>query len=192
MQLTFLTHFPLLLATGKVLSVISVALLLAAWFDVWRRPSFPDASYGGLSLSRKRIRWVWFLVLLGAFLVGIDEDPIAVSTYSMEDPDAHATAAGELVAPEGGAEAGSPDVTTKTVGLSLPTPFYRYERQRIYLNDVLASEEVVEGVLIPWALLWSLLAYWVLVVRWNPERGLARRILWGRRWKKEAAENRPD
>ena len=42
-----------------------------------------------------------------------------------------------------------------------------------------------EGFLIPWSLLSALVAYLVLVVRWNPDSKMARRILRGRKWRRE-------
>ncbi len=164
-------QLPLLFVAGKILSAIMILVLLLAILDIWRRRSFPDVSYGGISLSQKRLRVVWFLVLIGAFGVGINEDPVAVSSQTMEDEEVAAVA-----------------TTLKTVGVNLPLPFYRYERRRVYGDGALVGEEVVEGFLIPWSLLWGLLAYFVLVVRWDPASKMARRILRGRKWQ-EGEEN---
>lgn len=168
-------QLPFLFVAGKILSAIMILLLLLAILDIWRRRAFPDVSYGGKSLSQKRIRVVWFLVLIGAFGVGIDEDPIALSGRSMEDPEAAAAA-----------------TSFKTVGVNLPLPFYRYDRQRVYGDGVLVEEEISEGFLIPWSLLWGLVAYVVLVVRWDPESKRARRILHGRKWRREGEDLGPE
>lgn len=166
--MTIQGQIPLLFLAGKILSALMILFLLLTIIDIWRRRSFPGVSYGGISLSQRRLRMVWFLVLVGAFGVGIDEDPIAVSTRSLEDAELAAAA-----------------TSFKTVGVNLPLPFYRYDRQRIYGDGALVEEKVVEGFLIPWSLLWGLLAYFVLVVRWDPESKKARRILHGRRWRDE-------
>jgi hypothetical protein len=71
--------------------------------------------------------------------------------------------------------------------MTLPLPFYRYERERTYGDGELASEEILEGFLIPWPLLSGLIAYLLLVLRWNPENRWALRILRGRRWRDSAA-----
>jgi hypothetical protein len=162
---------PLLFLAGKVLSGITLLVFLLALVDIWRRRSFPELSYGGLSLSQKRLRVVWFLILLGAFGVGINEGPIAISTRSMEDADVAAAA-----------------TSFRTVSVSLPLPFYRYERQRVFGDGTLVEEEVTEGFLIPWSLLSALVAYFVLVVRWNPDSKMARRILRGRKWRRDEAD----
>jgi hypothetical protein len=96
--------------------------------------------------------------------VGSNNDPVATSTHDMENP--------ELV------EA-SDSRTSRS--LSLPLPFYRLERERRIVNGEVAEEHVSEGVVLPWPFLWALLAYYVLVIRWNPNSRWARRILEGRR-----------
>lgn len=158
---------PLLLA-GKILS--GVALLAVFWIlvDIWRRGALPAASYGEVRLSQRRMRWLWTSIILGATALGSAEDPIARFETNTEDA--------EVLAVEG---------PTRQSGLSLPFPFYRYERQRIYKDDALGSEQVLEGFLIPWALLSAFVAYLVLVVRWNPQSRLAQRILQGRRRRRE-------
>jgi hypothetical protein len=165
-------QIPFLFVAGKVLSGVIILVLVLSIVDIWRRQSFPELSYGGVSLSQKRLRVVWLLVLIGAFGVGINEGPIAISTRSMED-----------------AEIAAASKSFKTVSVNLPLPFYRYERERVYGDGVLVEEDIAEGFLIPWALLWALLAYVVLVVRWNPESRMARRILRGRKWRREEADH---
>jgi hypothetical protein len=69
--------------------------------------------------------------------------------------------------------------------VTLPFPFYRYEREREYGGEELVSEEIQEAFVLPKPLLAALLAYLVLVVRWDSSTRLARRILKGRRWEEE-------
>jgi len=126
-------------------------------------------SYGGITLGQTRLRWVWFLLLIGALGIGVAEDPILNESGTGEaDP--------ALL--EG-------DPPTRTVYVTVPLPFYRYDRQRTYVEGRLAAESITRGVLIPWTLLSALLAYLVLVVRWNRENRWAKRILHGRRWPKK-------
>ena len=160
--------FPLLLTVGKVLSVLAALLVVAAIWSAWRRAVFPDLSYGGISLSRKRLRWVWILILTGAFGFGINEDPVAISTQSWID-----------------AEAAEAAEASRTVTTTLPAPFYRYERERIYGDGELVSDILLEGFVLPWPLISALVAYFFLVLRWKPENRWARRILQGRRWRQE-------
>jgi hypothetical protein len=147
-----------------VLSGVVLLLVLAALVNTWRRASFPGVAYGGVSLSNRRLRWVWFIVLIGALGLGVGEDLIVTQTDARED----------LPTLEG-----SPRL--RTVSVTLPLPFYRYERERTYGDGVLIEEQVVEGLLIPWPLLYALFAFWILVVRWNPENRWAIRILQGRK-----------
>jgi hypothetical protein len=158
----------LLLTVGKALSALTIVVLLLAIWNVWRRKDFPSVAYGGISLSQKRLRWVWFLILVGAFGFGINEDPMAVATRTLEDEEAQAAA-----------------TSFRTVTISLPFPFYRFDRERVYGDGELVNEEIQEGFVIPGPLLSALLAYLVLVVRWNSSSRLARRILKGRRWEEE-------
>jgi len=62
-------------------------------------------------------------------------------------------------------------------------------RMRQYRGEHLVEEEVVEGALIPWALISALFAYLVLVVRWNPESRWALRALHGRRRGRDDAQS---
>jgi hypothetical protein len=163
-----LPDISLLLALGKVLSGFTVLFFLLAIWNVWRRREFPAVSYGGISLSQKRLRWVWFLILVGAFGFGVNEDPVAVATQTLEDEEAQAAAS-----------------SFRTVSVSLPFPFYRFDRDRVYGDGELVSEVVQEGFVIPGPLLSALLAYLILVIRWDSSSRLARRILKGRRWEEE-------
>lgn len=154
---------------GKVLSGLASLLALGAVISVWRRASFPSVAYGGVSLSNRRIRWVWFLVILGGFTLGVGEDPVVTRTHSPDNPNSP-----------------SPEQMTRAVTVSIPLPFYWYERVRYYEAGALVGESVAEGFLIPWQLLSALFAYLVLVLLWNPDSPWALRILRGRR-----RENRP-
>lgn len=153
-----------LLEVGKILSAVSVVVMGATLYSLWRRESVPGFSYGGVALSSRRIRWVWTGVLIGATALGAAEDPIARVTRT----------------------AGGPDVTDtpgegRQSTLTVPLPFYRYERDRTYRNGQLTEEFVLEGFVIPWPFLTALLAYFFLVARWNPENRWALRLLRGRR-----------
>jgi hypothetical protein len=167
-----------LLLAGKVLSGIALAAVLAIIVNIWRRPSFPGVSYGSIRLTHGRMRWLWFTLIVGATALASTEDPIARATRNMEDP--------ELLQAAG---------TTRQTSLTIPFPFYRYEHTRVWAGEELAKEDTLEGFLIPWALLSTIVAYVVLVLRWNPENRWAIRILQGkkharaRRKKTDAADN---
>jgi hypothetical protein len=155
------------LLVAKALSALMLAVLVIALVDVRRRRTMPVISYGGLELSNSRMRWIWFGLLVGSLGVAAAGDPLAMRGHSYEDP----------VTEEGQPRTG-PLVTRQ---VQLPLPFYRYERVRQYRGEHLVEEDVVEGALIPWALISALFAYLVLVVRWNPESRWALRALHGRR-----------
>ena len=150
---------PLLLAVGKGLSALVILLFLAAVINVWKRGSFPSIAYGGLTLSPKRTRWVWFLVLLGAFGFGVNNEPLTTSTRTREAD----------VIPASG-------TPSRTVGMTLPLPFYRFERHRTDVGGEIVREEVAESFVIPSPLLYALFAYLILVVVWNPDLGRQLRI----------------
>jgi len=152
-----------LLQVGKVLSAIALAVVLLIIVNIWRRPSFPAVSYGSIRLSHGRMRWLWFTFILGSLALGSAADPAARLENTSED--AELLAAAE---------------STRHTGFTMPFPFYRYERQLVYADGVLAVDNTYEGFLIPWGLLSAFLAYLVLVIRWNPENRLALRILRGR------------
>lgn len=42
--------------------------------------------------------------------------------------------------------------------LILPLPFYRYERDREIVDGEVAEAHVREGVVLPWAFIWALIA----------------------------------
>jgi hypothetical protein len=164
---TVLENVAFLLTLGKVLSILASLFVAGTLISIWRRESFPPVAYGGVSLSNRRIRWVWFLVLSGGFILGVNEDPILTTTDS-----------------SGSSESSEGDPLIRGVSVTVPLPFYRFERERSYRDGVLLEESELEGFLIPWQLLSALFAYFVLVLRWNPENRWALRILQGRRWKR--------
>jgi hypothetical protein len=164
------SHVQTILTIGIILSVVALLLVLVAVIDVWRRGAFPEISYGGITLSQKRLRWVWFLVLIGALIISTAEDPVVVQTTDQDHPELLEAAA-----------------ATRQVTVTMPLPFYHYQRDRIYADDVLVSEHLSQGFQIPGSLLSALLAYLLLVVRWNPENRWALRILHGRRHRPEPA-----
>jgi hypothetical protein len=158
-------HIGTVLVVAKALSALALVVLVVALIDVRRRRDMPVISYGGLELSASRMRWLWFGLLVGSLGVAAAGDLLAMRSHSFEDPlteDGH---------PRTGA------VVIRKV--QLPLPFYRYERVRQYRDGHLVEEEVVEGALVPWALISALFAYLVLVVRWNPDSRWASRALHG-------------
>jgi hypothetical protein len=137
--------------------------VLAALLEGWRRAAVPGFSYGTMTLSQRRLKAVWFAVLVGALAVGSNNDPILRYSDDIEGPAV--------------SDAGS----NTSYSLAIPLPFYRYERTSRWVGGAMAEEHVLEGLVLPWSFLWALVAYYVLVVRWNPESRLARRILEGRK-----------
>lgn len=176
MELTLDTEIPYIFLVGMGLSVVTVALVLAAFIDIWRRKTFPKVAYGGITLTVHRMKWIWGLTLLGAFGFGVNEDPITTRSFSSGNLEV-AQAAGPV----------------RTVSVDLPMPFYQYHRARYSVAGEVLAEEGWEGFGLPWPLLSALFAYWVLVLHWNPGNRFARRILQGRRWRNEAdgTEERP-
>ena len=164
-------HIDTVLLVAKALSALALVVLVVAVIDVRRRRNMPVISYGGLELSASRMRWVWFGLLVGSLGVAAAGDLLAMRSHSFEDP----------VTEDGQPRTGS--LVTRQV--QLPLPFYRYERVRQYRGGHLVEEEVVEGALIPWALISALFAYLVLVVRWNPESRWALRALHGRKRRRD-------
>ena len=162
-------NIAVILLVGKVLSVLAVVLLVVAFINLWRRESLPEVSYGGLTLSTRRLKWLWFTLLLGSLAMVGSGDLGAIRSQTLEDLE---NEAGELRTGE-----------KRSTELSVPLPFYRYERSREFRGGHLVEETVTEGVLVPWPFLGTLIAYLVLVVRWNPENRWALRILHGRKRK---------
>lgn len=165
---------PGVLLAGKVLSGITILIFLGTLVNLWRRESLPELSYGTVTLSHKRLRWLWVLFLAGAFAAGADGDPIVWDSSSFEEPIADAEE-----------EGGSGERLVQSEIL-LPLPFYRYERQSTRVDGRLVKDFVLEGVVFPWELLSALAMYYLLVLRWNPENRWTRRILHGskRRWRR--------
>jgi len=168
MEITLDPGTPFLFPAAIGLSVLTVAVFLLALFNLWRREKFPLVSYGGITLSTRRMRWVWALVLVGAFGFAVNEDPVATRSFSSEGIEI--------------AKAANP---SRMVSVDLPLPFYRFERARYSTDGERVGEEGAEHVSIPWPLLSALFAYWVLVRRWNPGNPFARRLLQGRKWRRE-------
>jgi len=73
----------------------------------------------------------------------------------------------------------------RTVSLTLPLPFYRYARERVYGDGELVREQVLEGFILPWPLISALVAYLILALRWRTDGRWVRRILQGRKWQAE-------
>lgn len=151
------------LLAAKTLSAIGLVALAAALLNLWRRPTVPSFSYGTLTLSQRRLKAVWVAFLLGAFAIGSNNEPVLRYTDDTEGP--------AVVEPG----------PVNTYSITIPLPFYRYERSSRSQGGALIEEHVLEGLVVPWSFLWALLAYFVLVVRWNPESRLARRLLEGRK-----------
>lgn len=158
------------LLVAKILSAVALLALTAALVNLWRRGEVPVFAYGSITLAQRRLKAVWLAFLVGALAVGSSNDPVVQFTEDRVDPASSLTESGRLV----------------TQSLTLPLPFYRFERTRRTANGIVVEEHVLEGVVLPWAFLWALLAYYVLVVRWNPDSRWARRVLEGRRKSREA------
>ena len=158
---------------AKILSGIALFVLLAVFVDLWRRPSVPPFSYGGVTLSQGRLKGLWFAFLVGALVVASNNDPIVRRTSDREGPE---TTSAEVKA------------TPMETDLTVPLPFYHYERTARSVDGTVVEEHVAEGAALPWSFLWGLLAYYVLVVRWNPDSRWTKRILEGRRAAKRSKE----
>ncbi len=160
------------LTLAKGLSVVLSAVLLVAVFDIWRRRAYPEVSYGGITLGTKRLRWLWFASIVGAFVSASQESPLALRTnHATEEPAVVAELSGPV----------------RTTSLDVPFLFYSYYRTRLSQEGVMIEESIQEGFLLPWQVLTSLFAYLIMVVRWNPENRWAMRILHGRRGAKRLA-----
>jgi hypothetical protein len=153
------------LLAAKVLSAVALFALVAALVNLWRRPSIPAFSYGAVTLSQRRLKAVWFAFLLGALAVGSNNDPVLRYTEGTEGP----------------ASTSTDNTSNTTYSVNIPLPFYRYERTARWVNGTMVDEHILEGLVLPWSFLWALLAYYILVVRWNPDSRWARRILEGRK-----------
>ncbi len=164
-----------LLVLAQILSGLSVLVLIGTLIYLWRRPALPAISYGGIELSMGRMRWLWTGALIGAFLSSALDDPIAVKSDVMEDPERVSAA-----------------VLTRSSSLSMPFPFFQYSRERTWVADTpgaelaLAEETVTRAITFPRGLFAAFVTFGVLVIWWNPESRWARRILHGKKrrfWK---------
>ena len=138
-------------------------MLIGVVINVWRREFIPEVSYGELPLASNRMRWLWMTFLVGSTLAAASGDPVVISTYSFEDPDIEASL--------------PPGAERTQSSLDLPLPFYRYTRQRVTSDGNILEETVTQGIPFSWGMMTAFLAYFVLVVRWNPENRWAFRIL---------------
>lgn len=161
-----LEHADTIITVGLWLSVASLLLVAVIIWNVWRRPALPEAAYGGVALTTRRVRWLWTLALLGATALGSANDPVVRKAEDGHDPDVAAAAA--------------PTAQRRTVSRSVPMPFYRYEREDVFLDGEPVAYHELRGFVLPGPLLWALLAYLFLVVRFNPDSRWTRRILHGR------------
>lgn len=171
-------NLPGILLAGKVLSGITVLIFLGALVNLWRRESLPELSYGTVTLSHERLRWLWVLFLVGGFATGSNGDPIVWDSSSFEEP---------ITEAEEENRSGDRLVQSEIL---LPLPFYRYERETTHFDGRMVKNFVLEGVVFPWELLSALAMYYFLVLRWDPENRWTRRILHGRRrrWGRRRSE----
>jgi hypothetical protein len=149
------------LAAG--LSALSLLLFVWTLRDWWRRKEFPSATYGGVELPGRRIRWLWLVALIGGCAVGAAEDPIVTAHGVVETDREHAGRS-----------------RTYTLGL----PFIHYAREETRGETGLVIIQTETGLQIPKAFLVAMAAYLALVRWWHPGRGWSRRFLFGRRHKK--------
>jgi len=162
-----LEHAGTLITVGLWLSVVALLVVAITVWNVWRRESLPEVAYGGVSLTPRRVRWLWTAALLGATLIGSARDPMIFTSIDMNDPDAEAAA--------------QVDADTRSTSRSVPLPFYRYEREDVTRGGLPISSHEMRGFVLPTPLLWTLLAYVFLVIRFNPDGRWTRRILHGRK-----------
>ncbi|HSG09608.1 MAG TPA: hypothetical protein VLA36_14700 [Longimicrobiales bacterium] len=155
------------ITAGLWLSVVVLFVVAGILWNLWHRESLPEVAYGGVALAQRRVRWLWTAALLGATAMGSARDPMVTNTTTMEDPDARAAA--------------SPSDAMRTTSRNVPLPFYRYEREDVSLGGVAVASREMTGFVLPTPLLWALLAYLFLVVRFNPDSRWTRRILHGRK-----------
>ena len=59
-------NIAMILLVGKILSGVSLLVLGVAFISLWRRETLPEVSYGGLALATRRMKWLWFTLLLGS------------------------------------------------------------------------------------------------------------------------------
>jgi hypothetical protein len=158
------------LALAQVLAGLSLVVVVGILIHLWRRPTLPTVSYGGVELTVGRMRWLWTGALVGAVLSSALDNPIAIQSNVTEDPERVAAAA-----------------LTRSTDLSMPLPFFQYSRERTWVEDTpgaelsLAEETVTRGLTIPRGLFAALAAYGVLVIWWNPDSRWPRRILHGKK-----------
>jgi hypothetical protein len=159
---------------AKVLSAAALLALVAALVNLWRRPSVPPFSYGAVSLSQRRLKGLWSAFLLGALVVASNNDPVLRNTRDTDEPVPAST-----------------DAHAKSIysSLNMPLPFYHYKSTARRVSGTVVEEHIEEGVALPWSFLWALLAYYVLVVRWNPDSRWAKRVLEGRKAAKPSNES---
>jgi len=162
-----LEHADAFITAGLWLSAVALLAVGVTLWHLWRRASVPEVAYGGVTLAPRRLRWLWTAWLVGATLLGSANDPLIMSTLDTDDPEAQAAA--------------SPADEIRRTSTSLPLPFYRYERENVTVGGVPVSSQELRGFVVPTPLLWAFLAYFFLVVRFNPDSRWTRRILHGRK-----------
>jgi hypothetical protein len=168
-----LEHADAIITAGLWLSGVAFLVVAATLWNLWRRASLPEVAYGGVSLTPRRVRWLWTGALLGATLLGSANEPIVRSSVDTNDPDAEAVA--------------SLNDQTRRKTTTMPLPFYRYEKEEISRGGITLNTHELRGFVLPSELLWVLLAYVFLVIRFNPDSWWTRRFLHGRkrRWARE-------
>lgn len=164
-------HADAIITAGLWLSVVALLVVTATVVNVWRRRTMPEVAYGGVALTQRRVRILWTAALVGATVIGSANDPMVVSSTDMRDPDAQAAAA--------------PTAPSRSTSVSVPLPFYRYERNETSVGGVMLTSHELRGFVLPTPLLWTLLAYVFLVIRFNPDSAWTRRFLHGRKREQE-------
>lgn len=165
-----LEHAGSIISAGPWLSGVAYLVVASTLWNLWRREALPDVAYGGVSLTPRRVRWLWTAAILGATVLGSANDPVVRTSVDMNDPDAQGSV--------------SPTADRREGSITVPLPFYRYEKVETSRGGVVMTTHELRGFVVPFELIWTLLAYLFLVVRFNPDSWWTRRFLHGRkrRW----------
>ncbi|MEJ2187268.1 MAG: hypothetical protein P8Z36_15255 [Gemmatimonadota bacterium] len=98
---------------GIATTALMAGLLLFMWWDIWRRPSFPDLVHGRVHLSGGQMKWLWAIGLFVAFAAGgpqlrsrTETDGTEGGFWNQGVPGAHGSAHGPLISASSGWDIG--------------------------------------------------------------------------------------